>query len=1281
MSARKVVVKQFGHYTKRLTWQITERSLPVDHLLHIQLNSYKWLLREGIQQLIDQTFPVESTYKKLILSVEKVSINSPIRTIAEAKLQSRHYEIGIVGMCRLFFEQEVKIDHVEGRPLVESLNKYYQGKFREPKLIKKIDFIPRAKANTFHTLLQNKKTRRIELLVEVLEQKADSLLILAKLQQKFKIFIVNLPYMTPKGTFIVNGIEKNIVSQIVRSAGIYFKKTSLPVSSVTTFSGDLIAVRGAWVSFETLLKKDDDGKMQRILSSKINKSTSFNLMKLLIGLGLEPDYITQLFAHEPIIIASIKRVKLSGRFDIDHQQALNELRRRIIGSAINYQGIGPDEFFHRLFFAPDFYELKAAGRYKLNHKLCLLDRAEGHYLAEDVLDQKTKRVLMSAGTLLVDHDWVKFCQLVAEEHCDVALKTIHKQFGNMVQRVVITPFTSVHGEWSDSLPKTAVIGQLPTIKQHFLTLGDIVAGISYLINLHYHIGDLDDIDNLANRRVRLVGELIQNQMVLGFNRMKANWMTQFRIANLVSLAESPISQLFNSKPLISLISEFFNLSPLCQFLDQTNVLTELATKRLVTATGPGGLSKEKISINVRDVNVSYYGRFCPIQTPEGPHIGLINNFAVYARVNPMGFIETPYFVVKNGVLTDEVVYLNSLQEEQAHIAPANVVVDAQGKLLTGEIIARFRGEITLVSPEKVAYVDVAPQQLVSIAAGCIPFLENDDANRALMGANMLRQGVPLLIAEAPLVATGMEHFIALHSGDVIVNKYAGVVTYADARRIEVKSKDKTKVYHLTNFLRSNQLTMMHQTPLVKTHDHVKAGQIITDCAGVAQGELALGKNVLMAFSTWKGYNFEDAIVLSERLVTDDVFTSIHIEEYKLECRRTRQGLEEITRELVSVAEAARQYLDEDGLVLVGTEVHAGDVLVGKITPLGQINLSAEDKLLSLIFGSKAKKTQDNSLRLPNGGDGKVIAVKRFTHKDAELAPDVLEIVKVYVAQKRKIQPGDKMAGRHGNKGVVSIIAPVEDMPFTADGTPIDVILNPLGVPSRMNIGQVLEMHLGYALSKKKQLGAVPVFEGPNDEELRAFMDDNGITDFGKQVLYDGTNGEALDQKISLGVMYLMKLSHMVEDKVHARATGPYSLITQQPLGGKAQNGGQRFGEMEVWALEAYGASRTLQEMLTIKSDDLEGRDNTYQAIIWDRKIPAPNIPESFNVLLNEIKGLGFNFTINNPSKSSTTRPRRTTAARHTVGFDDLRRTRAPRVLKTNAQIDQALTKELLSGKK
>lgn len=866
------------------------------------------------------------------------------------------------------------------------------------------------------------------------------------------------------------------------------------------------------------------------------------------------------------------------------------------------------------------YDLTKAGRYKLIQKLATTDRVLNYTLAEDIKDIRGK-VVLSKKTVIGKSQLEILKTVLEEGACLVPLKTSisDSEPKHYVQLI------KVYNDKERLNEVINVVGINPKCKEVIITIADILATLSYILNFVHGIGNADDIDHLANRRIRTIGELLQNQFRIGMGRIEKNVKEKMSTTDSDKMKPANIT---NNKPLTAVIGEFFNLSQLSQFMDQTNPLAELANKRRLTALGPGGLSRDRASLEVRDVHYSHYGRICPIETPEGPNIGLINNLATYARINEYGFIETPYRQVIAGKITNEIKYLTAGEEKNYIIAQANIELDTNNVIKNNNVIARSNGQNIIVGPNEVEYIDVSPKQIVSIATSCIPFLENDDANRALMGANMQRQAIPLLKPQTPIVGTGVEYAVARDSGLAIVANLPGVVQYVDSHEIIIKSEDEITTYELSRFERSNQGTAVTHVPLVKVGDKVEVNQILADGPSMKDGELALGQNVIIAFMTWHGYNYEDAIIISERLVKDDVYTSMHIEEYNLECRKTKQGKEEITPEIPNTSEQSRRYLDDEGIVLIGTEVKEGDILVGKVTPKGQTQSTAEEKLLAAIFGEKSRNVKDNSLRVPNGGAGIVQGIKRYKREDGfDLPSEVEEVVKVFIVQKRKIREGDKMAGRHGNKGVISKVLPIEDMPFLEDGTPVDIMLNPLGVPSRMNIGQILELHLGMAAKTLGIKVATPVFDGAKNQDLLDIMKEAKYNDFDKLTLYDGLTGEKFAKKISVGVMYMLKLSHMVDDKLHARNVGPYSLITQQPLGGKAQNGGQRFGEMEVWALEAYGAAHTLQEILTIKSDDIKGRIKTYEAILRNKQIPTPGIPESFNVLTKELQGLGINIVL------------------------------------------------------
>ena len=1042
------------------------------------------------------------------------------------------------------------------------------------------------------------------------------------------IFMGDIPLMTDTGTFVVNGAERVIVSQIVRSPGAYLSRTLEPKSGRYIYNADLNPTRGTWLKFE------NDAK--NILSVRIDQQRKMHATLLLKALGFT-DYeetldlfdVKQLNKDDnlKIVEEDLTALELTLRKDEEIQgelQALYEIFRKLKpGEPMSDDGV--KNHLYQKFFDPKRYDLGKAGRFKFNKKLGIYERLEGLTIAENLVSVDGE-VIYTKDTHLtkkeVDHlKSLKFFEKgahVRNLHINVDLDSYSK-----VNTVLVYTNESKNAMIN-------VIGTDLNITEKRVTISDIAAVFSYFMNIQFGIGNLDDIDHLSNRRVRPVGELIQNQFRVGLSKMVKAMRDSTSITDTDTITPQ---KLVNTRHVSTAIRDFFAMSQLSQFMDQVNPLAELTNKRRISALGPGGLTRDRASFDVRDVHHSHYGRICPVETPEGQNIGLINNLASYAKVNEYGFIETPYRKVLKpfGKVTEETVYLDAESEREFVIAEANVEVDADGVILTQDIIARLDGENILVTPDKVDYIDVSPKQIVSIAAASIPFLENDDAMRALMGANMQRQALPLIVPETPLVGTGLETKIAHDSGAAIVARAPGVVTYVDSTKIVVKEKEEDYIYLLQKFARSNQGTCFNQIPLVKAGQKITKGMVLADGPSMEQGELALGRNVTIAFMTWEGYNFEDAVIMSDRLVKDDVYTSIHIEEYKIEARKIKSVEERITRDLPdNISESMKAFLDEDGIIIPGSEVKEGDYLVGRVTPKGQRELSAEDRLIHTIFNERVKDVKDTSLRVPHGGGGTVIDVRVFRRADGdELGPNVEVSVSVFVAQKRKISEGDKMSGRHGNKGVISLILPETDMPFMEDGTPIDIMLNPLGVPSRMNIGQILEMHLGMALKKLNLKIATPVFDGISNEEIFELMDAAEMNKDGKQVLYDGRTGNRFDERISVGVMYLIKLVHMVDDKLHARATGPYSLVTQQPLGGKAQNGGQRFGEMEVWALEAYGAANILQEILTIKSDDRVGRKRTYEAIIKGYDFPEPGIPEAFKVLTRELQGLAINVELKN----------------------------------------------------
>ena len=1020
-----------------------------------------------------------------------------------------------------------------------------------------------------------------------------------------EIFLGDMPIMTDSGSFVINGAERVIVSQLVRSPSVYFSR-EVDKNGRSSISSQIIPTRGTWLEYET--------DARDVLYVRIDRTRKVPLTTLLRAFGLSSDEdILKLFGNDPYIENTL--AKDSTR---NTDEALIEIYEKLRPGEPSTLDSSKNQIITR-FFDEFRYDLARVGRYKFNRKLNVLDRVLNQTLAEDIKDGKN--VVFPKGTV-VDKDVFNKLKEIFAEGYNVSEAKINEELDtyNKIQTIkVYNP--------NDKKEVFTLIGNDQTIEVKRLTISDVYASVSYYLNLLHGIGNFDEIDHLGNRRVRQVGELLQNQFRIGVSRMER--VIRERMTTQ-EMEEVTPKTLINIRPITAAMKEFFGSSQLSQFMDQTNPIAELTNKRRLSALGPGGLSRDRAGMEVRDVNASHYGRICPIESPEGQNIGLITSLASYAKIDDYGFIMTPYRKVVNKKLTDEVEYLTADQEQDLMISIATVTVD-ENNVMTDEVVpARFRGENLLVKPEQVDYVDVSPQQVVAVTTSCIPFLEHDDATRALMGANMQRQSVPLLKAEAPLVGTGVEYVAARDSGVEVLSKADGVVEYVDARKIVVKNKGGKDEYHLSNFELSNAGTCQHQRPIVKVGDKVKRGSVLADGPSTDQGELALGKNVVVAFMTFNGYNYEDAVILNERLVKNDVYTGIHLEDFEMQCRETKLGPEEITRDIPNVSEEARKNLDENGIVIVGTEVKEGDILVGKVTPKGMAELTSEEKLLHAIFGEKTREVRDTSLRVPHGGDGIVHDVKVFSRKDNdELPAGVSKVIRVYIAQKRKIQVGDKMSGRHGNKGVISLVLPEEDMPYLPDGRTVDIMLNPQGVPSRMNIGQVLEMHLGMAA---KELGvhvATPVFDGAKTDDIAAMMKEAGMAEDGKYTLYDGRTGEPFDNRITVGVMYMIKLHHMVDDKLHARSTGPYSMVTQQPLGGKAQFGGQRFGEMEVWALEAYGAANTLQEVITYKSDDIIGRVKVYEALIKGQEVNQAGVPESFRVLMKEFQALGLDISIIN----------------------------------------------------
>ncbi len=1029
------------------------------------------------------------------------------------------------------------------------------------------------------------------------------------------VFMGDFPLMTETGTFVINGAERVIVSQLVRSPSVYFHDKT-DKNGKKGFGATVIPNRGAWLEYETDAKD--------VVYVRIDRTRKLPVTVLLRALGFGSD--------QEIIDLIGDNEYLSNTLEKDNTESTEKALLEI------YERLRPGEpptvesaksLLYSRFFDPKRYDLANVGRYKMNKKLHIKNRLFNQTVAETLVDPETGEILVEKGTVI---DRRTLDRLIPHLENGIGFQTI-SQVGGVLEGDITLQSIKIFAPNDEAQREINVISNAyieDAIKN--ITPADIISSISYFFNLLHNVGNTDDIDHLGNRRLRSVGELLQNQFRIGLSRMERVVRERMSINDTQSIVPQ---QLINIRPVIASIKEFFGSSQLSQFMDQTNPLAELTHKRRLSALGPGGLTRERAGFEVRDVHYSHYGRMCPIETPEGPNIGLINSLSSFAKVNKFGFIETPYRRVdpETNLVTSRIDYLTADEEDNYVVAQANSRLTDKGEFVSEEVVGRFRGDNTVFKRSSIDYMDVSPKQVVSAATACIPFLENDDSNRALMGANMQRQAVPLLNPEAPFVGTGMEHTNARDSGAAVIAKFDGIVEHVEAKEIRVRrieeidgkevKGDLTK-YKLQKFVRSNQGTSYNQRPIVKIGDRVKPRDILADGPSMEKGEMALGRNVVVAFMTWEGYNYEDAIIMSERLVKDDVYTSVHIEEYESESRDTKLGPEEITRDIPNVGEDALRNLDERGIIRIGAEVRDGDILVGKVTPKGVTELTAEERLLHAIFGEKAREVRDTSLRVPHGAGGIILDVKVFNREDGdELPPGVNQLVRAYIVQKRKISVGDKMAGRHGNKGVISRILPEEDMPFMPDGTPVDIMLNPLGVPSRMNIGQVLELHLGMA---SRALGihmASPVFDGANEDDVWNTMEEAGMNRDGKTTLYDGRSGEPFDNRVSVGVMYMIKLAHMVDDKLHARSTGPYSLVTQQPLGGKAQFGGQRFGEMEVWALEAYGAAYTLQEILTVKSDDVVGRVKTYEAIVKGESVPEPGVPESFKVLIKELQSLGM----------------------------------------------------------
>ena len=1144
---------------ERMTFSKINEVAEMPNLIQIQTDSYDWFVREGFREVFEDVSPIKDYADNLVLEFIDYSLTDP--------------------------------------------PKYGQEECKERDVTYAAPLKVRVR-------LVNKETG------EVKEQ---------------EVFMGDFPLMTEKGTFIYNGAERVVVTQLVRSPGPYYDK-EIDKSGKNLFFTTVIPNRGAWLEYET--------DSNEIISVRVDRTRKQPVTTLLRAMGMGSNQeILDTFGEEPRLLKTLEKDTTT-----NYEEGLKEIYKKLRpGEPPTLESA--QSLFNSMFFDPKRYDLAKVGRYKYNKKLGLFNRLVGNAVAEDVIDPNTGEILAEKDQTVdkelarqIENAGVEFVMVKSPADDGKVTKVIGNQFVDidsyidfdisdikMPKQVYYPVLMDILRENEDQESvKEAIRYRKNELSPKHILVADVIASVSYLLNLNYGIGNIDDIDHLGNRRLRTVGELLQNQIRIGLSRMERTIKERMTTQDI---SEVTPQGLMNIRPVTAAVKEFFGSSQLSQFMDQNNPLAELTHKRRLSALGPGGLSRERAGFEVRDVHHSHYGRMCPIETPEGPNIGLIGSLTTYGIVNEYGFIETPYRVVDKatGRVTEEIHYLTADDEEDKIVAQANEPLDSEGHFVNLKVAARGKGgEIDLVPREAVDYMDVSPKQVVSVATAMIPFLENDDANRALMGANMQRQAVPLLVTEAPIVGTGMEHKAAKDSGVVIIAKHSGTIDFVDADKIVVlrddgEGKDE---YTLLKFKRSNQGTCINQRPIVYNGEHVEQGEVIADGPSTENGEIALGKNLLIGFMTWEGYNYEDAIILNERLIMEDVLTSIHIEKYEAEARDTKLGPEEITREIPNVGEDALKDLDEEGIIRKGAEVNSSDILVGKVTPKGETELTAEERLLRAIFGEKAREVRDTSLRVPHGETGIVVEVKVFSRENGdELPPGVNKLVRCYIATKRKISVGDKMAGRHGNKGVISRILPEEDMPFLENGQSLQVMLNPLGVPSRMNVGQVLEVHLGLAAKTKDWYIATPVFDGATEKDIIQLLEENGYDKSGKLRLRDGRTGEYFDNPVTVGYMYMLKLHHLVDDKIHARSTGPYSLVTQQPLGGKAQFGGQRFGEMEVWALEAYGAAYTLQEILTVKSDDIVGRVKTYEAIVKGENIPEPGIPESFKVLIKEMQSL------------------------------------------------------------
>ena len=1158
--------EKFGK-TTRMTFSKINEVMQMPNLIEVQKDSYKWFLDEGLKEVFRDVADITDFSGNLALSfVDYRMDDTPKYTVKECKERDATYAAPLRVTARLL----------------------------------------------------NKETGEIK---------------------ENEVYMGDFPLMTDSGTFVINGAERVIISQLVRSPSVYFDMTH-DKTGKELYSATVIPNRGAWLEYET--------DQNDLFYVRIDKNRKIYITTFIRALGLSSnDEILEFFGYDERIKATLEKDTT-----INTEQALIEVYKRLRpGEPPTLETA--QAHLDGLFFDPRRYDLSRVGRYKYNKKLRISSRIEGFKVTQPVISELTGEILADAGDMIspelayrIEQEGVNVAFVDAEgeevkvfsngmvdigEYVPMFTEEELEDIGinEKVRFVVLQEILNKCGDDKDALREELANRADDLIPKH-ITIDDIFASINYLDCIACGVGVTDDIDHLGNRRIRSVGELLQNQFRIGFSRMERVVKERMTLQAQEPDKVTPAG-LINIRPVMAAIKEFFGSSPLSQFMDQTNPLAELTHKRRLSALGPGGLSRDRAGFEVRDVHYSHYGRMCPIETPEGPNIGLISYLATFAKINKYGFIEAPFRKIdkETGIVLDEVEYMTADVEDNYIVAQANEPLDENGRFVRSKVTARHRDEFLEVNATDADYMDVSPKMVVSVATAMIPFLENDDANRALMGSNMQRQAVPLLKTDSPIVGTGMEYKAAVDSGTVVLAKRAGKVVKVDAQKIEISVKGgDVDTYELIKFMRSNQDTCINQRPIVSEGEDVTEGQVIADGPATANGEISLGKNALIGFMTWEGYNYEDAVLINEKLVRDDVYTSVHIEEFEIEARDTKLGAEEITRDIPNVGEDALANLDENGIIRVGAEVHSGDILVGKVTPKGETELTAEERLLRAIFGEKAREVRDTSLKVPHGEYGIVVDVEVFTRENSdELSPGVNKVVRCYIAQKRKLSVGDKMAGRHGNKGVVSRILPQEDMPFLDDGTPLDIVLNPLGVPSRMNIGQVLEVHLGFAYRKLGQKIATPVFDGAHEADIRDALREAGYREDGKSILTDGRTGLKFDNPVTVGVMYYLKLHHLVDDKIHARSTGPYSLVTQQPLGGKAQFGGQRFGEMEVWALEAYGAAYTLQEILTVKSDDVVGRVKTYESIVKGQNIPQPGIPESFKVLVKELQALALDVKV------------------------------------------------------